>query len=317
MAGLKDIKNRIKSVESTEKLTSAMKLIATAKLKHSMHLSESLHDFKKTFMDAIVWANFGLDAENFEALAVRLPWFFFEENKDRVHVIFVIGANRGLCGNYNLTIVREALSLAKQISGQCKDQVERTVFVPLTLKTSEYFLKNEKDRMLSIPGLDFSGKQTSVDFAGFVTDYMFEAMKNQEWGAVSIVCGKFVNSLVQKAESVRIFPFFDEQNKKLFCRELGSNGEGEPAWRISPRIEPSNISMIKLLVDTIVRLQMSVAFAESQTCEQAARMVTMDSAKKNAENLIDTLTLQYNRTRQSNITNELIEIIAGTNAMQE
>jgi F-type H+-transporting ATPase subunit gamma len=146
-----------------------------------------------------------------------------------------------------------------------------------------------------------------MEIASYVVDQLMHWLEVKEVGAVSIVFGKFVNALVQKVEHFQLFPFIFQQN--------AGNGPPPPQVKSGTLVEPSFISAAQSVINSLVRIRVCRAFVESNTCEQAARMTMMESAKRNAENLIDKLTLQYNRTRQANITNELIEIVSGTNAM--
>ncbi|MDR0632929.1 MAG: ATP synthase F1 subunit gamma [Holosporales bacterium] len=303
MANLKDIKNRIRGVSSTHKITSAMKLIATAKLRHSMEAVALIRDYEDTLVSAINWSGIDLRKEKIEGIA-EFPWYLTKEKKKKPHVFFVLGANRGLCGSYNSMIIRETLALARKL-GQDRD----VLFIPLTLKSSEYFLKNEFDRTKPLPGLGFSNKHDYMATASYVVDQTMHWLEGKEIGSVSVVFGKFVNALVQKVEHFQLFPFFRS------IADDRSAEEGRAGGRKGILVEPSFVSLTKSVVNSLARVKVCRAFVESDTCEQAARMTMMDSAKRNAENLIDKLTLQYNRTRQANITNELIEIVSGTNAM--
>jgi F-type H+-transporting ATPase subunit gamma len=352
MANLKDIKNRIRGVSSTHKITSAMKLIATAKLRHSMEAVALIRDYENTLVSAVNASGIDLRKERLDAMP-EAPWYLTKEKEKKPHVFLVLGANRGLCGSYNSMVVRQALSLAHKLEdnksrllskpsesgileereaperrrGAYSDVREHAstestyqktdyeelrkksnvLFIPLTSKSSEYFLKNEAERTKPLPGLGFSNKSDYMEIASYVVDQLMHWLEGKEIGAVSIVFGKFVNALVQKVEHFQLFPFIFQQNAEK--SPLPSPGKS------GTLVEPSFASAAKSVINSLVRIRVCRAFVESNTCEQAARMTMMESAKRNAENLIDKLTLQYNRTRQANITNELIEIVSGTNAM--
>jgi F-type H+-transporting ATPase subunit gamma len=336
MVSLRDVKRRIKSVGSTQKLTSAMRLIATAKLRHAMTAVANIREYERTLIEAIRSAGFGLDKSAIEEMSEQFPWYFTKVNPNNSHAILVIGANKGLCGNYNLMIVREALVFAERyhnkpvpdgVSGHRAELNQKMRFIPLTVKASEYFLKNENERTGDSPGLGFNNKANNSEMAAFVLDQAVNWLSGDDWGAVSVVSGRFVNALVQRAQSSALFPFFKngsndpailafaegtEQNQ---AEQLDGAATAEKSNLLPLRIEAPKVEVITSLVHLLARVRLCKAFAESEACEHAARMTMMEGAKKNAENLIDTLTLQYNRTRQANITSELIEIIAGTNAM--
>ncbi|MDR0625476.1 MAG: ATP synthase F1 subunit gamma [Holosporales bacterium] len=319
MAGLKDIKDRIRSVGATQKLTSAMKLIATARLRHALDAMFAIREYEESLLNAIRQAKFGLDQQTLANISEQLPWYFTKRKSKKPHAILVIGANKGLCGAYNLSIVREAVRFAQKHKNE-----QEARFIPLTTKASEYFLKNEPKRTGDSPGLGFHNNTNCSDIAAFALDQAVSWLLGNDWGAVSVVCGVYVNALVQKARSFTLFPFFSSSSDKAVMDAFasGSSDTSEQQYKHSPhdsqpKIEPSFITAITSLVHTVACVKMCRAFAESATGEHAARITTTDGAKKNAETLIKSLTLKYNRTRQARITSELIEIIAGTNAMTQ
>lgn len=305
MTGLKNIKKRIKSVSSTYKLTSAMKLLAASKLQHLMASLMIARDYEKTLQVALLWALQDLTLEEFEICKQQLPWYFAQPDVSKPHIILVFGANKGLCGNYNLLSIREALEVAKTYQSQSY------VFIPLTLKTTEYFQKHHKDHTEPLPGLGHFEQHTNyIDLAHHVLEHIFNRFKNNGVGSVSLIRGKFVNALIQRVDRFDVFPIFP----KITPENISAKNEKLDAP--APLIEPSKIKILEESARHFTLLKLYLSFLESETCEQAARVTMMESAKHNAEDLIDTLTLQYNRTRQANITNELIEIIAGTSAMR-
>lgn len=301
MSGLKEIKNRIRSVSSTHKLTSAMKLIATAKLKQSSSFVASIRDYENTLLDSINSAIMNISKENLNKIMEKLPWFLLNKKSDKPHVFLIFGANKGLCGNYNTSIIRETLNISATIN-------QKSIFVPITHRTLEYFVKHEKENTKDLLKLSFSNNLNYLDLSTKIMKNIEDWFDNDEIGSVSIIRGKFVNALVQQVEHINLYPF-SRKNFDLYTNDLSECKD--------TIIEPSEFDFLKSSMKSLIQITICRSFLESETCEYAAKMTMMEGAKRNAETLIDDLTLQYNRTRQSNITNELIEIIAGTNAMVE
>ncbi|MDR1907992.1 MAG: F0F1 ATP synthase subunit gamma [Holosporales bacterium] len=344
MAGLQDIKKRIQTVQSTHKLISAMKLIAASRFRQSIRLLQVARDYEASLTNAL--RTIVSDKDQRDLCRKYFPTHFFEDTPSKPRVICVFGAQKGLCGNYNLASIKEAIAV------EARDAKNRKCeFVPMTLKAAEYFVKHKPDQTEPLAGLGhFSKKATCMDLATYVFDHIKNWYINGEVGAVSIVCGKFVNTLTQSVESFDLYPNKDllerfitvapiEHVSKGSQAQTGgpqaqaigpqahtgteashagttpspqNNTETEPSQICKLRIEPSLEKVVIPLLDTLALVRIYKAFLESETCEFAARMTMMDSSKRNAEELVDKLSLQYNRTRQANITNELIEIIAGT-----
>lgn len=320
MSSLKDIKKRLKSVKSTKKLTAAMKLIASSRLKYAMKLLIQAKSYEMTLHNTLRWGLTNLTDEQIENCKEKMPWFYSESNKEKPHLIFVFGANKGLCGSYNLSVIREALLEEEKFpKGNC-------FFIPLTTKTTDYFLKYKKDETECVLGLGHLSNDTGfIAISSFIIDFLMRKYSVNEIGSVSLVHGKFINALVQKVERVDLFPilgdppYFFQEEYKITSKSLKKNSFSDLIIEndIKPKLEPSVAELIESSIKHIALMKIYSAFLESETCEQASRVTMMESANNNAENLVEKFTLKYNRTRQSNITNELMEIIAGTTSLAE
>lgn len=307
MNGLQDIKKRIKSISSTHKLTAAMKLIAASQLRQTTRSLVWARRYEQTLMQTFIEAFSRVEPEKREAFKQSLPVFFRKKDPSKPHIICVLGANKGLCGGYNLFVIHEAIEEEKRCGNPASS------FIPLTAKTSEYFLKHKADQTEPLAGLGhFSKDDGAWERACYVLEHMENWFKNEEAGSVSLVSGQFVNTLVQKASTVSLFPFWDHLEAQLNEHEFFSHES-----HVIPQMAPSGEDLLRRTVHHLVLVRLYRAFIESEACECAARMTMMESSKHNAEDLMEKLSLQYNRTRQSNITNELIEIIAGTSALED
>lgn len=305
MAGLQDIKKRIRSVKSTHKLTSAMKLISASRLRQSTRLLLWARDYENSLKQALTWTFQNIDADDYKRCKEKLPWYFLKENPKKPHIICIFGAHKGLCGNYNLLSIREALSVESHYPDrQCS-------FIPLTAKTAEYFSKYKPDQAEPLAGLGHFGKNASCfDLAQYVFEHMEKWFVNEEAGSVSLVSGHFMNALTQKVESFDLFPVFNNIENEVKNLDLSNL-----SYKNVPIIEPSRGEVLEKSLKHFILVRIYRSFLESEACEYSARMTMMENSKHNAEELISRLSLQYNRTRQTNITNELIEIIAGASAM--
>lgn len=301
MAGLKDIKKRLKTVNSTQKLTSAMKLLAASKLSHLTSSLALVHQYYNAFLASAQWAYAHMSADELEKYQQSVPSFFLRATSDKPHIFLILGANKGLCGNYNLMAIRTALTESRKYEpDQCK-------FMPITIKAAEYFQKYKPTQTEALSGLGhFESQSNFMGLARYILENLEHRFEHGDIGSVSLICGHFVNALIQKVEPKPLFPLMPSLS--LFA-------PSEEAQPKSPIIEPDPAGFLAATLKQMALLRIYMALLESETCEQAARVTMMESAKRNAEELIDGLTLQYNRTRQANITNELIEIIAGRSAM--
>lgn len=299
MAGLKDIKKRVKTVSSTQKLTSAMKLLAASKLKHLTKELAIARTYTQSLSAAMHRAFAGTTAETLDAFREQSGSFFWDPVPNKPHILLVIGANKGLCGNYDLSVVRAALAKAHELG------LDKCRFIPATVKAGEYFQKNQPHATEALAGLGhFDPHSKPIEVARYIFEHLKHRFEHEEIGSVSMVRGRFVNALIQKVEYTPLFPIVPELGVVASVAEPGA-----------PEIEPAPVDVFVSWLEHEAILRLYLALLESDTCEQAARVTMMENAKRNAEELIDSLTLQYNRTRQANITNELIEIVAGRSAM--
>jgi F-type H+-transporting ATPase subunit gamma len=297
MPNLKDLKIRIDSVKSTQKITSAMKMVAAAKLRKAQMSAESARPYAER-MEAMV----GALAKSFDGVQ-GAPELLAGNGKDEKHLIVLVSSDRGLCGGFNANIGRfarnkiaELQQAGKSVKVLClgrkgRDQVRRQ-FGDTILETMEDLTKN-------------GAQYTDADAIALRIRTMFE---EGEIDVCTVVYNKFVSAITQEVTPLQVIPFQLE--------EVDSNEEEQDdELKALYEYEPSEEDILEELLPRNLSVQIFRAMLESFASEQGARMAAMDNATRNAGDMIDNLTLTYNRARQAAITSELIEIISGAEAL--
>ena len=294
MPNLKDLKTRIDSVKSTQKITSAMKLVAAAKLRRAQEMAEASRPYSSRMNDVIASLASKSDASSAPALLVGRP-------EVKTHLLVMVSADKGLCGGFNAFITRAA----RQVIAE-KEAAGQKVLIYVVGRKSADALGNEIsdktfDRVEGVQG-------TNVVFgdAEEISTKIIDGFEAGSFDAVSMLYNKFVSVIKQ-----------DVTHQSLIPAEVGEVAEEEaPAGAVaSYEYEPDEEEILNALLPRNVATQIFSALLESSASELAARMTAMDNATRNAGDMIDRLTLVYNRTRQANITKELIEIISGAEAL--
>ena len=294
MPNLKDLKTRINSVKSTQKITSAMKMVAAAKLRKAQESAESGRPFAEKMQSVIT--NLALNANSESAS----PLLIGKKNNNK-HLIVMVSADKGLCGGFNSSIARYTRDYIENLDKAGKQYlvyvVGRKAGDVLTQKISNNIFDKEE----GIQGnfLKFSDVET-------VSKKILSAFSDEKFGSVSIIFNSFVNAITQKVTLKNLIPA--EINEKK------SSVENKDIERFYD-YEPDEKDILDELLPQNITTQIYSALLESSAAELAARMTAMDNATRNAGDMIDNLTLVYNRTRQANITKELIEIISGAEAL--
>jgi len=296
MPNLKDLKTRIGSVKSTQKITSAMKMVAAAKLRRAQEAAEAARDYSLR-MERML----GSLAGSFKGVE-GAPRLLAGTGKDDVHLVVAMTADRGLCGGYNGSIVRDTRNLVHTLQGEGK-----TVKVLYVGRKAADVLKKEFREQTAdiVTGLGRRGIQWSeaCDVADKITA-MFEA---GEFDVCTIVFNRFQSAMTQIVTRQQVIPFV--------AGDADAAGAEDTGPKASYIYEPEEEEILADLLPRNIAVQVFQALLESAASEHGARMTAMDSATRNAGDMIDNLTLTYNRTRQAYITKELIEIISGAEAL--
>ena len=286
MASLKDIKWRIGSVQKTQQITRAMRMVAGAKLRRAQDAIESARPYAERMQATLAEvAASQPDAEH--------PLLKAREAVGRAEIV-AISSNRGLCGAFNANV-------AKRAEGLVLERERAGVRVSLTCagrKASEFFRRRRAAQItarLEHPPWVTYGE--AVDLARSLS----QRYADGEVDEVVLVFNEFVSAMTQRPQAQRLLP-------------LAPAGEGE-THALPYEIEPDAARLLAVLVPKAVEVQIFRALLENQAGEHAARMTAMEAATRNTEELIDSLTLQYNRARQAAITKELVEIVSGAEAL--
>ena len=291
MPSLKDLKNRIGSVKSTQKITSAMKMVAAAKLRKAQEQAIASRPYCSS-MEKIV-----------SSLASKLidnaPELLKGKKEIKKQLLVVFSADRGLCGGFNGSISR-AVKLEVKKS---KDLGIETKLLFVGRKSADTLKKDFQQHIVDI----VTGNSTNPIYSDAlsISSKIVDLYQRDEFGSCKIIFNKFVSAITQEVTLKSLIPI--ETNNE----DVSSNNQVSSVYEY----EPSEEVILEELLNKNIATQLFSAQMESTASELAARMTAMDNATRNAGDLIDRLTLQYNRTRQAFITKELIEIISGAEAL--
>ncbi len=290
MPNLKDLKNRIASVKSTRKITKAMQMVAAAKLRRAQEAAEQSRPYTERFL--AVMAGLSSAAEGSDSA----PKLLSGTGSDQVQLLVVMTSERGLCGGFNTNIVKLAKTHATKLQAAGK-----TVKILTVGKKGRDQLKRDFGNLL-IGHIDLSEvKRMSYGDAQGVAKDVLARFDAGEFDVATIFFGKFQNVVTQIPTAQQIIPF--------------AVPEGYEASETLYDYEPDEEAILADLLPRAVATAIFAALLENAASEQGARMSAMDNATRNAGDMIDQLTIQYNRSRQDVITNELIEIISGAEAL--
>ena len=292
MPSLKDLKNRIESVKNTRKITKAMQMVAAAKLRRAQDSAEASRPYTERF-NAVLGA---LASAN--AAGSGGPQLLVGTGKDQTHLLVVMTAERGLCGGFNSNIAKLAKSHALKLLEQGK-----TVKILTVGKKGRDVVKRDLGEHF-VDHIDLSEiKSIRYADAQAISKSILERFTAGEFDVATLFYSKFVNVVTQIPTAQRVIPAsFDDD-------------EGTKTESVNYEYEPTEEEILADLLPRGVGTQIFAALLENGASEQGARMSAMDNATRNAGDMIDKLTIQYNRSRQAVITNELIEIISGAEAL--
>jgi F-type H+-transporting ATPase subunit gamma len=294
MPSLKDLRLRIVSVKSTRKITSAMKMVAASKLRRAQTAAEQARPFAER-MERMLGTLAGSLAGQAGA-----PRMLAGTGKDNVQLIVMVTADRGLCGGFNSSIVRDVRRLAAQL---IKDG--KTVkIMPVGRKGREQIKRDFGANL--IEGFEGLGRKgISFAEADQVADKVAKMFDAGEFDVCTVVYNRFQSAIAQVVTRQQLIPF--AVPKDAVPKDAGAQAIYE--------FEPSEEDILATLLPRNLAVQIFRSILESQASEQAARMTAMDNATRNAGDMINGLTIKYNRSRQAQITKELIEIISGAEAL--
>ena len=293
MPNLKELKNRISSVKSTRKITSAMKMVAESKLRRAQELAES----SRVYADSLsfILSSLAGNTKN----SSDLPEILTGRENSKISLLIINSSDRGLCGGFNSNLFRNAKKWISDQQGLGKSVKIMTV----GKKASSFYKKTDLDIVASFEDLNSNDRQLQVSEE--IKNKIMELFENNEIDEVSILFNKFVSAISQEPTYQSLIPLSNDETSEEESEANNSVFE----------FEPDKNELLEYLVPRNFLTQIYRSVLESSASEHAARMTSMDNATRNAGDMIDRLTLTYNRTRQAFITKELIEIISGAEAV--
>ena len=293
MPNLKELKNRIASVKSTKKITSAMKMVAASKLRRAQELAES----SRVYADSLAFILSSLAGKTTNNS--DLPEILTGRENPKTTLLVVNSSDRGLCGGFNSNLFRNA----KKWIAQQQAQGKTIKLITVGKKAASFYRRSELDVIAGFDDLTSNDRQLQV--AEEVKNKIVELFENNEVDEVSILFNKFISAISQEPSYQSIIPMTTEESSQEETQTNNAVFE----------FEPDKNELLEYLVPRNFLTQIYRSILESAASEHAARMTSMDNATRNAGDMIDRLTLTYNRTRQAFITKELIEIISGAEAV--
>ncbi|MDC1139289.1 F0F1 ATP synthase subunit gamma [Candidatus Pelagibacter sp.] len=291
MATLDDLKKRIASVKSTQKITKAMKMVAAAKLRRAQENAEKGRPYSEKMNNIILNLSNGIsDKEN-------APKLLSGTGKEKTHLCIVLTSDRGLCGGFNTNIIKKAKAYFQKIS----DEGKALKIITVGSKGYDQLKRAFNDNIVERVSFKDSKTINYLD-AEKVGKMIIEKFEKEEFDVCTIFYNKFKNVITQIPQEQQIIPL-----KTSEAEENSSEDNYE--------FEPDEDEILSNLLPKNISTQIFKAMLENSASEQGSRMSAMDNATRNAGEMVDKLTIEYNRSRQAAITKELIEIISGAESL--
>ena len=291
MASLDDLKKRITSVKSTQKITKAMKMVAAAKLKRAQESAEKGRPYSEKMNNVILNLSNGISDKE------TAPKLLSGTGKDKIHLCVVMTSDRGLCGGFNSNIIKKA----KTYFGEILKEGKELKIITVGSKGNDQLKRQYGNKI--IENISFKNSKNANYFdAEKVGRIIIEKFEKEEFDICTIFYNQFKNVITQIPQAQRIIP-------------LNTESADENKLKDSYEFEPDEDEILNNLLPKNISTQIFKAMLENSASEQGARMSAMDNATRNAGEMVDKLTIQYNRSRQAAITKELIEIISGAESL--
>ena len=290
MASLDDLKKRITSVKSTQKITKAMKMVAAAKLKRAQESAEKGRPYSEKMNNVILNLSNGISDKD------NAPKLLSGSGKEQIHLCVVMTSDRGLCGGFNANIIKKAKSHFAKLAREGKE----LKIITVGSKGNDQLKRVYGDKI--IENISFKNSKNANYFdADKVGKIIIEKFEKEEFDICTIFYNQFKNVITQIPQAQQIIPLntINDENKSDETYEF----------------EPDEDEILNNLLPKNISTQIFKAMLENSASEQGARMSAMDNATRNAGEMVDKLTIEYNRSRQAAITKELIEIISGAESL--
>lgn len=291
MASLDDLKKRITSVKSTQKITKAMKMVAAAKLKRAQDSAEKGRPYSEKMNNIILNLSSGISDKE------TAPKLLSGSGKEQVHLCVVLTSDRGLCGGFNANIIKKAKSYFTKLNKEGKE----LKIITVGSKGNDQLKRVYGNKI--IDNISFKNSKNANYFdAEKVGKIIIEKFQKEEFDICTIFYNQFKNVITQIPQAQQIIP-------------LNTKSDDQNNSEDNYEFEPDEDEILSNLLPKNISTQIFKAMLENSASEQGARMSAMDNATRNAGEMVDKLTIEYNRSRQAAITKELIEIISGAESL--
>ena len=295
MPSLDDLKKRISSVKSTQKITKAMKMVAAAKLRRAQENAEKGRPYSEKMNNIILNLSNGVSDKE------SAPQLLIGNGEEKIHLCVVLTSDRGLCGGFNTNIIKKAKIYFQKILNENK-----TLKI-ITVGSKGYDQLKRAYKENIIENISFKeSKNTNYFDADKVGKIIIEKFEKKEFDVCAIFYNQFKNVITQIPQEQQIIPLKNSETNE----SVSSTSDID-----SYEFEPEEDEILGNLLPKNISTQIFKAMLENSASEQGARMTAMDNATRNAGEMVDKLTIQYNRSRQAAITKELIEIISGAESL--
>ena len=294
MPSLKDLRNRIRSVRSTQKITSAMKVVAASRLRRAQEQVEAARPYAQR-MERVL----GALASRMAGLPGAPP-LLVGTGQDETHLLVVATSDRGLAGGFNSSILRETRRRIRELLPAGKKVLVLTIG-----RKGRDGLRRDYGQLIRASLTEIGRRQLSFEEARDIAERILVFFDEGRFDVATIIYNRFRSAMTQIVTAQQLIPFQPASGEEVIPTAGGAIYE----------FEPSEEEILAELLPKNLAVQIYTALVENAASEQGARMTAMDNATRNAGEMIDRLTLNYNRTRQAAITKELIEIISGAEAL--
>ena len=286
MPSLKDLRNRIGSVKSTKKITSAMKMVAAAKLKKAQDNAEKTRPYASKMHEIV---------ESLTSSGIAQVKKFGARNNEKKNILLIVcSADRGLCGGFNGSIIKYTKKVSDELS---KNSNLNYIFVG---KKAYQTLKRKYESSIIKFFTDIANPSIKFELSSSVRDLVLELFLSNKIDECHLIYTEFKSAISQTVKSHKLLPI---------------ENSGETKNTKTYEFEPNQENVLNEIIPRNIAIQIHSGLLENLASEQGSRMTAMDNATRNANDMIDNLTLLYNRSRQALITSELIEIISGAEAV--
>ena len=303
MAGLKELRTRIESIKSTQKITSAMKMVAAARLRKAQLLTDSSTAYSDSLAKILSRAAAAVNERRSRGENIAFSELLQAKANAQKYLLVVFTSDRGLCGSYNSNVAKVALQRIEELQKNGKD-----IKVMCIGRKGRDIIRRTHPDMISGVLEGIARKGADYMEASLLAEQLCKGYLNKEFDVCEVIYSRFYSAMNREIKTEQFLPFgLEKTQQETNGLYLVKGAEYD--------YEPSPEGLIDGLTDNYLKAAFFAYIINAQASEQGARMTSMDNATRNAKEMISKLTLKYNRLRQSSITTELIEIIAGAEAL--